>query len=269
MVSISSELLQTWVVNLLWPLTRILAVVASAPIFSHGAIPARIKLGVGLMLTLIIMPTLPALPQIEIFSFQGLLILVQQLIIGIAIGFSMRLVFAAVDLAGQLIGMTMGLGFASFFDPQTQGQTTALNQFLVLLTMLIFLSLDGHLMIVTAVANSFVSMPIALEGGSINPMKVALWGETIFSVGLLLAMPVVAALLVTNMALGILTRTAPQLNLFGIGFPVTLSIGFLVIALALPGMLRPIENFIEQGASNMREVAMPVKSIQAPDPARN
>jgi len=260
MVSFSSELLQTWVVSLLWPLTRILAVVAAAPIFSHGAIPARIKLGVGLMLTLIIMPTLPPLPQIEIFSFQGLLILVQQLIIGVAIGFSMRLVFAAVDLAGQLIGMTMGLGFASFFDPQTQGQTTALNQFLVLLTMLIFLSLDGHLMIVTAVANSFISMPIAVDGASINPMKVAMWGETIFSVGLLLAMPAVAALLITNMALGILTRTAPQLNLFGIGFPVTLSIGFVVIALALPGMLKPIENFIEQGASNMRQVAMPAKT---------
>jgi len=259
MVSFSSELLQTWVVSLLWPLTRILAVIAAAPIFSHGAIPARIKLGVGLMLTLIIMPTLPPLPQIEIFSFQGLLILVQQLIIGVAIGFSMRLVFAAVDLAGQLIGMTMGLGFASFFDPQTQGQTTALNQFLVLLTMLIFLSLDGHLMIVTAVANSFISMPIAVDGAGINPMKVAMWGETIFSVGLLLAMPAVAALLITNMALGILTRTAPQLNLFGIGFPVTLSIGFVVIALALPGMLKPIENFIEQGASNMRQVAMPAK----------
>ena len=260
MVSISSELLQTWIVSLLWPLTRVLGVMATAPIFSHNTIPNRIKLGIGIVFTLIIMPTLPPLPQFEIFSFQGLLILVQQLVIGLAIGFSMRLVFAAVDLAGQLIGMSMGLGFASFFDPQSQGQSTAVNQFLILLTMLIFLGLDGHLMIVTAMVNSFITMPIAIGGGGINPMKIALWGETIFSAGLLLALPAVAALLITNMALGILTRTAPQLNLFGIGFPITLSIGFLVLALALPGMLKPIENFIEQGISNMHQVTVPIVS---------
>lgn len=259
MVSISSELLQTWIISLLWPLTRVLGVMTTAPIFSHNTIPNRIKLGIGIVFTMIIMPTLPPLPQFEIFSFQGLLILVQQLVIGLAIGFSMRLVFAAVDLAGQLIGMSMGLGFATFFDPQSQGQSTAVNQFLILLAMLIFLSLDGHLMIVTAMANSFITMPIAIGGSGINPMKIALWGETIFSAGLLLALPVVAALLITNMALGILTRTAPQLNLFGIGFPITLSIGFLVLALALPGMLKPIENFIEQGISNMHQVAVPVE----------
>ncbi|MGB7815759.1 MAG: flagellar biosynthetic protein FliR [Methylotenera sp.] len=263
MVSISSELLQTWIVSLLWPLTRVLGVMATAPIFSHNSIPNRIKLGIGIVFTLIIMPMLPPLPQFEIFSFQGLLILVQQLVIGLAIGFSMRLVFAAVDLAGQLIGMSMGLGFASFFDPQSQGQSTAVNQFLILLTMLIFLSLDGHLMIVTAMANSFITMPIAIGGSGINPMKIALWGETIFSAGLLLALPAVAALLITNMALGILTRTAPQLNLFGIGFPITLSIGFLVLALALPGMLKPIENFIEQGISNMHQVAAPAAAPAA------
>lgn len=262
MVSISSELLQAWIIGLLWPLTRVLGVIAAAPILSQNAIPVRVKLGYGIVLTLIIMPTLPPLPQFEIFSFQGLLILVQQLIIGLAIGFSMRLVFSAVELAGQLIGTTMGLGFATFYDPQSQGQSVALSQFLVLLAMLIFLSLDGHLMIVAAVANSFISMPISVGGGSISPMKIAMWGEMIFSAGLLLALPAVAALLITNMALGILTRTAPQLNLFGIGFPITLGMGFVVLALALPGMLKPIESFIEQGASNMRQVAVP--TVPAP-----
>jgi flagellar biosynthetic protein FliR len=265
MVSISSELLQTWIIGLLWPLTRVMGVIAAAPIFSRSSIPNQVKLGLGIMLTLIIMPTLPPLPQFEIFSFQGLLILVQQLIIGLSIGFSMRLVFAAVEVAGQLIGMSMGLGFASFFDPQSQGQSTVINQFLGMLTMLIFLSLDGHLMIVSAIANSFVSMPITVSGGSINPMKIAMWGEIIFSAGLLLALPAVTALLITNMALGILTRTAPQLNLFGIGFPITLSMGFLVIALALPGMLKPIEKLIEQGVSNMSEVAVPATATTLRD----
>jgi flagellar biosynthesis protein FliR len=257
MISISSDLLQTWIISLLWPLTRVLGVIAASPIFSHTAIPYQVKLGLGIMLTLIIVPTLPPLPHFEIFSFQGLLILVQQLIIGLAIGFSMRLVFSAVEIAGQLVGMSMGLGFASFYDPQSQGQSTAVNQFLVLLSMLIFLSLDGHLLIVTAVANSFVTMPIAIGGSGINPLKIAMWGGSIFSSGLMLALPAVTALLITNMALGILTKTAPQLNLFGIGFPITLSIGFVVLALSLPGMLKPIENFIEQGVINMMQVAVP------------
>lgn len=257
MISVSSDLLQTWIISLLWPLTRILGVIAAAPIFSHTAIPNQVKIGLGIMLTLIIVPTLAPMPHFEIFSFQGLLILVQQLVIGLAIGFSMRLVFSAVELAGQLVGMSMGLGFASFYDPQSQGQSTAVNQFLVLIAMLIFLSLDGHLLIITAAANSFETMPIAVGGGGINPLKIAMWGETIFSSGLMLALPAVTALLITNMALGILTKTAPQLNLFGIGFPVTLSIGLIVLALSLPGMLKPIENFIEQGVNNMTQVAEP------------
>ncbi|MFM9835447.1 MAG: flagellar biosynthetic protein FliR [Methylophilaceae bacterium] len=256
MVSFSSDLLQTWIISLLWPLTRILGVITIAPIFGDTAIPNQVKLGFGVVLTLIIVPTLPALPQFEIFSFQGLLILIQQLIIGLAIGFSMRLVFAAVQMAGQLIGMSMGLGFASFFDPQSQGQSTAVSQFLMLLAMLVFLTLDGHLMMVKAIADSFVTMPIAINGAGINPMKIVMWGEMIFSAGLLLAMPVVAALLITNMALGVLTRTAPQLNIFGIGFPITLSIGILVLALSLQGMLKPIEQLIQAGITNMQQVAI-------------
>lgn len=262
MVSISSAYLQAWIIGLIWPLTRVLGVIATVPIFSHNAIPMRIKLGLGLMLTLMITPTLTNIPQIEIFSFQGLFTLVQQLIIGLAIGFSMRLVFSAVDLAGQLIGMSMGLGFATFYDHQSQGQSAAINQFLMLLTMLIFLSLDGHLMIVSAIAESFVTMPIdsgSIGSAGINPMKIALWGESIFSVGLLLALPAVTALLITNMALGILTRAAPQLNLFAIGFPLTLTVGFLVLALALPGMLTPIEKMITQAVSNMHQVSASAK----------
>lgn len=262
MVSVSSAYLQAWIVALIWPLVRVLGVIATAPIFSNNAIPKRVKLGVGIILTLILMPTLPPIPVFEIYSLEGLRTLVQQLIIGVAIGFSMRLVFSAVDLAGQLIGMSMGLGFATFFDHQSQGQSAAVNQFLMLLAMLIFLSLDGHLMIVTAIANSFISMPISFETGSINPMKIAMWGETIFRVGLLLALPAVTALLITNMALGILTRAAPQLNLFAIGFPITLTVGFLVLALSLPGMLKPIENFIEQAVINMHQVAVPTEATK-------
>ncbi len=228
--------------------------VAIAPILSHSAIPNQIKLGFGLVITLIIIPTLPSIPDFDVFSFQGLLALVQQMIIGLAIGFSMRIVFSAVEIAGQLIGMTMGLGFASFYDPQSQGQSTAISQFLLLVASLVFLSLDGHLLIISAIAESFMTMPIGSQATGVDAMKLVSWGGQIFSSGLLLALPAVAALLITNMALGILTKTAPQLNLFGIGFPVTLTVGILIIVLTLPGMLKPLENMIEQGVRNMNQV---------------
>jgi flagellar biosynthetic protein FliR len=255
MVNISSDLLQTWIIGLLWPLTRILAFISIAPILSHRSIPNRVKLGLGVVLTLVMMPTFTDMPQFEIFSFKGLLILVQQILIGVAIGFSMRIVFVAIELTGHMIAMSMGLGFASFYDPQTRGQTTAVSQFLYILAMLVFLSLDGHLLFVSVLMNSFTVMPIGLEGQTVDAMKIASWGGTIFSSGLLLALPVITALLITNMALGILTKTAPQLNLFGIGFPITISIGFLVLTLSLPTMLKPLERMIEEGANHMLQVA--------------
>lgn len=254
MITISSELIQSWVIALLWPLTRILGMIATAPVFSHRALPKRVKLGLGIMVTLVIMPTLPPIPNIDVFSFQGLLSLTEQLMIGLAIGFSMRLFIAAIDIAGQMIGMTMGLGFASFFDPQSGGQTIVISQFIMILTMLIFLGIDGHLLMVAAISESFMTMPISLIHEGINVMQIAQWGQYIFRLGLLLSLPAVATLLIINMALGVLTRTAPQLNLFGIGFPVTISMGFLILALSLPGMMQPIEQLLNQGLSSMRNI---------------
>lgn len=254
MVTIGSDLMQSWVLGLMLPLTRILALIAMAPILGHPSIPKRVKLGLGVILTLMLMPTLPTMPAIDLLSLQGLLVLVQQMMIGLAIGFSMRLVFSAVEVTGQLISMTMGLGFASFFDPQTRAQSTAISQFLVILALLIFLSLDGHLIFVTAISQSFYVIPVSLDSLNMDFMKIALWGEIVFSAGLLLAMPVIAALLVTNMALGILTRTAPQLNLFGIGFPITISVGFVVLALSLSSMVNPIEHLIAVSADRMLQI---------------
>lgn len=258
MISVSSDMLQAWVSGLLWPLTRILAVIAAAPLFSHRAMPNMVKLGFSLVLTLIIMPTMPVVPKVDIVSMAGLLILIQQVVIGAAIGFSMHVMFAAAELAGQLGSMTMGLGFASFFDPQTQGQSTSVSQFFGLLAMLVFLSMNGHLLLISAIGDSFTSLPISAQATTyINGMTMAAWGGKIFSAGLLMSLPVVAALLVTNMALGILTRTAPQLNLFGIGFPITIGLGFLIIALSLPGMLQPIQRLIGESFSFVAGLGLP------------
>lgn len=264
MVSFSTELLQSWISGLLWPLTRILGMIAVAPFFGHTAIPARLKVALGVFITLAVQPNLPALPLIDPLSIAGGAILLQQLLIGVAIGFTMRIAFSAVDMAGHFSAMSMGLGFASFYDPQTRGQTTALTQLFVIVALLFFLAIDGHLMLILAITESFTTLPIALAPGGIDFARIVAWGATIFSTGLHLALPVITALLIANLALGILSRTAPQLNLFGIGFPITISIGLIVIGLAFPRMAVPLERLISQGFATIEQLALPSPPLPLP-----
>jgi flagellar biosynthesis protein FliR len=253
MLSIHASDLQHWIVQLLWPLTRILACLSVVPLFSHPAIPQRIKLSIGFVITLAIVPSIEV-PNIEILSWQGLLSLLAQMVIGVSMGFVMRIMFTAVEMAGFMMGMSMGLGFASFYDPQAHGQTMALGQFMTMLALLIFMSLDGHLIVVAVMLQSFETMPIMMEHWQLNGQVIAELGGHIFSQGLLLSLPVVASLLVTNMALGILTKAAPQFNIFGIGFPITISVGLVMTLLSLPSLVNPISRWLIDSQQLMLQV---------------
>lgn len=254
MLTIHAADLQHWIVQLLWPLTRIFGCLAVTPLFSHPATPNRVKLAIGFVLTIAILPTV-SVPEIEVFSWTGLLTLLAQFLTGISMGFVMRLMFTAVEMAGFMIGMSMGLGFASFYDPQTEGQTVAIGQFLVILSLLVFLALDGHLIVIATLAQSFQTIPIQLEGWQLDSQGLVLLGMHVFSQGLLLSLPVIASLLITNMALGILTKAAPQLNLFGIGFPITISVGLLMTMLSLPNMVQPVTRWLEESSQWMLTLA--------------
>lgn len=261
MITLSSAELNTWIAAFLWPLTRILGLIATAPLFGNLNIPVRVKLGLGVMLAIVIAPTVPAVPAMDPMSLAGAMVLMQQLVIGLAMGFAMRIVFAAVEMAGEVSGLTMGFGFATFFDPQTRARSSAISQFLTLLTLMIFLALNIHLMLLSTLAESFVTLPIsATPAGAQGFKQLANWGGLIFSAGAQLALPILAALLITNIALGILTRAAPQLNLFGIGFPVTLGAGFLVLTLVLPYLATPLERLFHQGIGTVRQVSTPAPS---------
>jgi len=254
MLHISSEQLILWINAFIWPLTRILGLIAMAPVFGSSAVPVRVKISFGVMVTLIVSPTLQNLPHIDPVSIAGMLILIQQFIIGVAMGFAIQIVFAAVDMAGYLISMSMGLGFASFYDPQTHGSTPALSQFLSLVATMLFLSLNMHLTLLSALVDSFNTMPIGMDL-SAHPgiwFHIANAGAAIFSSGLQMALPVITALLVTNIALGILTKAAPQLNLFGIGFPITMAVGFLMLMIIIPNLAAPMQHLFEMGIEGAR-----------------
>lgn len=242
MISVTSSQLSAWLALFVFPFARILALVASAPILGNRQIPARIKIGLSLLLTLIVAPTLAVQPDIEPASALGLIVLLQQMLVGLAMGFTMRLIFTAVEMSGDIAGMQMGLGFASFYDPQHASYTPVIAQFLGIIAALAFLGLNGHLAMLSALNESFRTFPISAAAPSAVALHtLAAWGGSIFVYALQLSMPLLGALLITNMALGILARSAPQLNIFAVGFPITLAIGFAALALSLPYLLPLLE----------------------------
>jgi flagellar biosynthetic protein FliR len=254
-LAFSDAQLDAWIAAILFPVARILGLVATAPAFNNAALPMRVKLALGLAIALALAPALPPHAPIAPASWSGLLVLAQQSLIGIALGFTMRIAFAAVDVAGELIGLQMGLSFAVFYDPQNAAQSSIVAELLGLLALLIFLALNGHLMMLALLAQSFTILPIGSEPfAAAGWGAVARWGATLFSAGVLLSLPLIAALLITNIALGILTKAAPQLNLFAVGFPVTIVAGFAVLALTMPYFAPSLERLFEQGFAAMDRV---------------
>lgn len=249
MITITTIEMNAWIAGLLWPLTRILGLITAAPLFGNASVPTTVKIALGVLLASIIAPAIPALPAADPLSMAGLLILVQELLIGVAMGFAIRLVFAAIEMAGEICSLTMGLGFASFFDPLTKGRSSAVSQFLALIATMAFLAANAHLVLLEALAESFITMPIsATPMSSSAEWEMAKWGGLIFSAGLHLSLPIVAALL----------------NIFGIGFPITLGVGMLVIVMVLPYLGNPFQALFNQGIETARRVPRMAATPQAP-----
>lgn len=247
MLAVTAAQLDAWLAALMFPLVRLLGLFASAPLWSNRGIPVRVRLAAGLAMAMAVLPALPAMPTIPTDSWEALAVLAHQFIIGASIGFMMRLFFAAVDLAGEMIGLQMGLSFAVFFSPTTGGQSSVIAEFLGLITLLVFLALDGHLMLVQVMVATFEWLPVGAATAADGWLLIVRHASVMFAAGVMMALPMVATLLIANIGLGILTRAAPQLNLFAVGFPVTLTVGFLVLLLSL-GLLGPVlQRLFEQG----------------------
>ena len=220
-----------------WPFFRILALIATAPFFGARGIPASAKVAFAFVLTMLVSPLLGPMPNVAPASAYGLYIVAQQLMIGFAMGLALRVIFSAMEMAGHIMGLQMGLGFATFFDPQNSAQIPVMGQFMGIVAML-FLAINGHLLVISALVESFQVMPISLHPlASEGWRTLALWGGEIFRAGVLIALPVLAVLMMVNVALAILTRAAPQLNIFAVGFPLTLAVGFVVISVSMNYLL--------------------------------
>ncbi|MDP3331199.1 MAG: flagellar biosynthetic protein FliR [Methylococcaceae bacterium] len=229
----------------IWPLLRISAMFVSVPLFSIRAVPARIRLILSVALTFIIMPLLPTMPALEMFSYDGLLVTIQQVMIGLITGFVLQMVFAAVVFAGQAVALSMGLGFSTMVDPQNGQQVPVVAQFYTMTTTLIFLAMDGHLLLIQMLMDSFTSLPIGIDGiAKAGLWSIITWSSHMFTGGLLLAMPLMISLLLVNISFGVAARAAPQLQIFSVGFPVTLMFGLLLMWLTLPDFLEQFSGLL-------------------------
>ncbi|PXW22365.1 flagellar biosynthetic protein FliR [Paraburkholderia caballeronis] len=256
MFSVTYAQLNVWLTAFLWPFARILALVTSAPFLGHRAIPARVKIGLAACVTLIVAPTLGPLPQATVFSADGVWILVNQFLIGVALGFVMQVVFAAVTTAGDLMGLGMGIGFATFFDPQAQSNSAALSTWLNAIAVLTFLALDGHLQMIAALVETFRLVPVDANVLAAPGWRLLSdWTAMAMSAGLLLSLPVVIALLIANLSLGMLNRAAPQIGIFQIGFAITMLVGMLLIQMMMPNMIPYFARLFDNGIEEMGRMA--------------
>lgn len=252
MIFSSTELLSQLGI-LIWPFFRISSLVISMPLFGSRLLPARLKVVFSVALTLAIAPHIPPIENVEMFSINGGIVAMQQIFIGLAMGFALQLVFSVFVLAGQVIALTMGLGFASLNDPITGVSVPSVSQFYTIFVTLLFLAMNGHLIMIEVIARSFVDLPVAQTGLSMEAVwKLLSWTKYVFSGAVLIALPAMASLLLVNIGFGVMTRAAPQLNIFAIGFPVIMTIGFVILMFSLPSTIPLFENLLDSNYELMR-----------------
>lgn len=241
-----SEVL-AWITPLLWPFLRVLALFGSLPVFAQRSVPTRVRIGLAFLIAVCVQATLPTMPLIALDSAAAVMAVVQQLLIGTSLGFAVRIVIGAVEFAGEIIGLQMGLNFAGFFNPTTGGEATATSRFFSTVVSWLFIVTGGHLLLISAVVQSFQAFPVGPEPFAfLRVVQPQVWGAEVFRLGLWIALPIIAMLLFTNLVLGIISRVAQQMNVFAIGFPITMSVGLIGMLLTLPMLEMPFTNALEQ-----------------------
>lgn len=236
-------LLESW----LWPFFRVAGLLMAAPVIGTRSVPVRVRLVLALAITVAIVPVIPTPGYIEPFTAPWLLTSIQQVIIGIAMGLTIRTIFIALEIAGQAIGQLMGLMLASMVDPQNGNQVPIIGQFYLLLATLLFLAVDGHLVMISALVNSFQVLPVGVEGIRREAgWQLMEWMGGILATAVLIALPAIVSLLIVNMAFGVMTRAAPQLNIFAVGFPIMIILGVFIIMFTLDGFFPHMISLFDQ-----------------------
>lgn len=242
--------LAAWAGEVFWPLVRMMALIATAPALSHRAFPVRSKVALGAAVALILAPQVQAPPLAHAHDAAFLAMLARNILIGVIMGFAVRIVFTGIELAGQMIGLQIGMSFGGFFNPEVSDTDNPVANIVSLLVLLVFLNMDGHLMVIYGLWRSFASFPV--DGTGAPPLAfdaIAGMGAELFAIALSLSLPILGVMLLINIVLGLMARVSPQLNLFAVGFPITLAAGMVVLLLFVPHLEVPMRAALEHSLS--------------------
>ncbi len=238
--------LEQLVTDFALPFFRIAAMLMVAPMFGARLVPARVRIILALVLAASLTSLIPSPGAIDPLSGPGLMAIAQEIAIGATMGFMVQMVFDAVIIGSQTIAMSMGLGFAMLIDPQRGVNVPILSQFFVILTTMMFLALNGHLILIEVLMQSFVTLPPGTASfGTEGIWTVVSWGTQMFAGAVLIALPAVVALLVVNLAYGVISRAAPTLNLFAVGLPTTILLGFVILQYSLQTTLVGLTDMLD------------------------
>ncbi|MCU1752526.1 flagellar biosynthetic protein FliR [Pseudomonas sp. 6D_7.1_Bac1] len=255
LLALTDAQISTWVASFMLPLFRVGAVLMTMPVFGTTLVPRRIRMYFALAITVVITPGLPPMPQVNPLDLSGLLLIAEQILIGSLLGFSLQLFFQAFVVAGQIISIQMGMGFASMVDPTNGVSAAVIGQFLTMLVTLLFLGMNGHLVVFEVLTESFTTLPVGSATLVNHFWEMAGKMGWVLGAAMLLVLPAITALLVVNIAFGIMTRAAPQLNIFSIGFPLTLVLGLVIFWVSLGDILNQYQPLATEALQLLRDMA--------------
>lgn len=248
---LSQAQLYGWLEQFFWPFFRITGLLMVMPVIGTNLTPIRVRLVLALFLSMI-MATMsldvPSLNQPVIALF---LLVAKEIFIGVGFALVIQVVFQAFVTGGQIIAMQMGLGFAAMNDPSNALSVPVISQVYLIMVTLLFLASNGHLTAIEVLYHSFQVMPINEWEFIFNIHELLRWSSWIFVGGLLIVIPAMFSILIVNFAFGIMTRAAPQLTIFSIGFPLTLCLGVVIMLITLPGVLPHFNNLSQKAIEKM------------------
>ena len=252
MTLLASEIVERFYM-FLWPMLRISALLVTAPLFSLDALTLPIRIMLAVVVTILIYP-LVNWPVIDPVTANGVLQIVNQLFIGAMMGLMLQVATGALTVAGQTISSSMGLSMANMLDPN-MGSVPVISQFLVVLGSLIFVGSGGHVILLGLILESFHTLPIGTSIFAPESMGLLLrWSSMMFLGAVLMSLPVMVALLFVNIGVGVITRAAPSLNIFSIGFPASVAVGFIVLLAFMGSIIGRIDWLWLQGFATVREL---------------
>jgi len=242
MIAINAEQILQLMASYILPFARLSGFLMTLSIISSRNIPARFRMLLALAVTVIIVPVIPTYTGVELFSLHAFILIIEQSLIGVALGFVSRLMLETFVIGSQIIAMQSGLGFASLVDPANGNSVPALGQLFLMLTALLFLSMNGHLIMIRLVVESFTSFPIGSSQSVFDMFwQLVSWTKWVFAAALVMAIVSIASLLIVNISFGVMTRAAPQINVFAVGFPMTMLAGLILVWMSLSFFLPHFE----------------------------